>query len=164
MKLNLMGEEQRHTFKGAYGHLIELTLNPRYIKQAGHVVVFAIYENQLLLTKHKTRGIEWPGGKVERNETPLQASMRELAEETGGYASSMWFVGQYKVWNEINQYFIKNIYVAQVDSIDDTHTGEDTSGPQLFPLEIIPTSEEGFSPLITDQVFSLVRQCVLDRC
>lgn len=164
MKLNLMGEEQRYTFKGAYGHLIELTLYPRYIKQAGHVVVFPLFEKQLLLTKHITRGIEWPGGKVERNETPFQAGIRELAEETGGHASSMWIVAQYKVWNDSNQHFIKNIYVAIVDSLDDTHTGVDTDGPQLFPLGIVPSCEAGFSPLITDQVFSFVRKCVLDQC
>lgn len=159
-----MGEEQKYRFIGAYNHLIELTLYPNYIKEAEHVVVLPFYENQLLLTKHKTRGFEWPGGKVEKNETPFQAGIRELKEETGGHASSMWLVGQYKVWNESNQYFMKNIYVATVERIDDTHHGIDTDGPQLFSLEIDPSCEVGFSPLITDQVFSYVRKSVLEGC
>jgi 8-oxo-dGTP diphosphatase len=164
MNLNLMGKEQNYKFKGAYDHLIELTLYPKYIKDAGHVVVLPFYENQLLLTKHKTRGIEWPGGKVEKDETPFQAGIRELLEETGAHVSSMWLIGQYKVWSESDQYFMKNIYVAIVEKIDDTHYGVDTDGHELFSIELIPSSEAGFSPLITDQVFSLVRKCVLDKC
>ncbi len=46
------------------------------------------YNDQILLLHrqdHKAQGNKWgiPGGKVEENETPLQAIMREMQEETG---------------------------------------------------------------------------------
>jgi 8-oxo-dGTP diphosphatase len=159
MNWNLSGEERRYQFKGAYDHSIELTLYPNQVNQAGHVVILALYQNQFLFTKHKERGIEWPGGKIEDKETPLQAAIRELSEETGGQASSMWFVGQYKVFqeNDNNAFFVKNIYIAHVDSIASCHSGEDTYGPILLPYSINPTAEKGFSPLVTDDVFLRVR-------
>jgi 8-oxo-dGTP diphosphatase len=160
MNWKLSGEERRYQFTGAYDHTIELTLYPslNLAKQAGHVVILALYQDQLLFTKHKERGVEWPGGKVEPMETPLQAAIRELREETGGQASSIWFLGQYKVFQESNNdYFIKNIYVAHVDFLASYHTGEDTYGPILVPYNVNPTAEKGFSPLVTDKVFFHVR-------
>jgi 8-oxo-dGTP diphosphatase len=55
-----------------------------------HVVVALIYntQNQILVAQrqaHKFQGGRWefPGGKVETNETPLEALKRELHEEVG---------------------------------------------------------------------------------
>jgi 8-oxo-dGTP diphosphatase len=161
MSWSLSGEEQKYQFKGAYDYLIELTLYPKQVEKAGHVVVLPLYQNQFLFTKHKERGIEWPGGKIEERETPLQAAIRELREETGGQASSMWFVGQYKVQKKNKEFFIKNIYSAHVDFVDPFHSGQDTYGPILIPCNINPLTGEGFSPLVTDGVFHHVRHTVL---
>lgn len=160
MNWNVSGEERKYQFKGAYDHFIELTLYPNQVKQAGHVVILALYQHQFLFTKHKERGIEWPGGKVEDNETPLQAAIRELGEETGGQASSIWLVGQYNVYegDDHHCYFVKNIYVAHVDFLAPSHSGEDTYGPILVPYSIRPTADKGFSPLVTDDVFYHVRE------
>src|SRR5699024_8983481 len=49
---------------------------------ATHVLTIPIYTNKLLFTQHKKRGIEFPGGKVEVNETSQEAAIRELHEET----------------------------------------------------------------------------------
>ena len=54
------------------------------IPNGNHVLAIPIFQNQLLFTKHSKRGIEFPGGKVEINETSQQAIARELYEETGG--------------------------------------------------------------------------------
>ena len=35
-----------------------------------------VYNDQLLFTQHKIRGIEFPGGKVEKGETPSEAVLR----------------------------------------------------------------------------------------
>ncbi len=50
--------------------------------------VFCEYDGRLLYLKRhgsKVEGLRWgiPGGKLEAGEKPLQAAMRELAEETG---------------------------------------------------------------------------------
>lgn len=161
MKWRIAGKEQVYRFKGAYDHEVELTLFPKQLEQAGHVVVLAIHNQQFLFTKHKTRGMEWPGGKVEKGESPLQASIRELMEETGAQASSMWLVGQYKVYEEEDQFFIKNIYITEVVDINkNLVSGVDTDGAVLLPMHIQPT-QQGFSPLVTDGVFAHVRNNVI---
>lgn len=50
--------------------------------------VYIEYEDQILILhrqNNKSEGNKWgiPGGKVEKNETPLQAALREALEETG---------------------------------------------------------------------------------
>lgn len=49
---------------------------------------FLEYQDKILLLhrqEHKPEGNRWgiPGGKIEKNETPLEAGIREVLEETG---------------------------------------------------------------------------------
>lgn len=66
-----------------------------YFKSRGTVVVIAVTRNRkIVVTKqyrHPLRRIvyEIPGGAVEDNETPLQAALRELEEETGFIAKKI---------------------------------------------------------------------------
>lgn len=58
--------------------------NPRFEVSA----VYIEYGDLILLLhrqKNKSQGNKWgiPGGKVEKNETPIQAAIREVKEETG---------------------------------------------------------------------------------
>lgn len=49
-----------------------------------YVVVCSLYEDKLLLSRHKERDTwETQGGHIEDGETPLQAAKRELYEESG---------------------------------------------------------------------------------
>ncbi|MDQ0337774.1 8-oxo-dGTP diphosphatase [Caldalkalibacillus uzonensis] len=162
MNLILWGKEVRVRFQGAYRHEVELAMFPKQYQQAGHVVALALYQNQLVFTRHKTRGMEWPGGKVEQGETPLEAVIRELKEETGGVASSVWLVGQYTVMPDGSAPFVKNIYVAAISHFEpDDITGEDTYGPVLCTKNIHPTERQGFSPLVCDGVFHYVQRTIL---
>ena len=45
---------------------------------------FIVNDNKVLLVKHKKLGL-WlpPGGHIDKNETPEQATIREIKEETG---------------------------------------------------------------------------------
>ncbi len=47
---------------------------------------------EFLMVRHKTRGWELPGGKIESNEGPVHATLREFREETGHLLSSPHFV------------------------------------------------------------------------
>lgn len=161
MNVQLCGQEKKYSFTGAYGYHVDLTLFPEHVHKAEHVVMLALYQGQLLFTQHKSRGLEWPGGKVEADETPLEAGLRELKEETGGLVSSIWLVGQYKVYRE-HDYFFKNIYVVQViDLQPEAISGEDTLGHVLCPVDIKPLPEHRFSPLVCDRVFTYIQQHVL---
>ena len=50
-----------------------------------HVLAIPVYQGKLLFTRHKNRGIEFPGGKREHGESSIDAIQRELYEETGAY-------------------------------------------------------------------------------
>lgn len=158
----LWGEEVRRTFSGAYRHTIHLVMFPRKTEAAQHVVALVLYGDKLVFTRHKERGLEWPGGKVEKGESPLEAVIREIKEETGGIVRSAWLVGQYKVVPHLDEPFFKNIYVAEVAYlIDGGHSGEDTWGPVLLEPSINPDPRQGFSPLVCDGVFQFVLGQVL---
>ena len=43
---------------------------------------------EFLMVRHKARGWELPGGKIEANEGPVHCALREFREETGHLLSS----------------------------------------------------------------------------
>lgn len=49
-------------------------------------------DKEFLMVKHKARGWELPGGKIEANEGPVHGALREFREETGHLLSSPHFV------------------------------------------------------------------------
>lgn len=49
-------------------------------------------EKEFLMVRHKARGWELPGGKIEPNEGPVHCALREFREETGHLLSSPRFV------------------------------------------------------------------------
>ena len=45
--------------------------------------IIGFYKGQLVLARNLRRGIEIPGGHIEEGESPKEAAIRELREETG---------------------------------------------------------------------------------
>ncbi|RLI24180.1 ADP-ribose pyrophosphatase [Candidatus Bathyarchaeota archaeon] len=72
-----------------------------YFKSRGTVAVAALTEEgKLILTRqyrHPLRKVvyELPGGAIEEGETPSQAALRELKEETGYTAESLELIGRF---------------------------------------------------------------------
>ncbi|MFS1517531.1 RNA deprotection pyrophosphohydrolase [Bacillus sp. SCS-151] len=96
-----------------------------------HVWVICRFYKQWLVTNHATRGLEFPGGNVEEGETPEQAAIREVKEETGGNIIDLQYIGQYMVMGKEKK-IIKNIYFANINSIEEQPTYYETKGPVLL--------------------------------
>lgn len=105
------------TFKDALGTRVELTFDLREeMVPARHVLLLIQYQQKWLVTKHRTRGIEFPGGKAEKGETIEAAVKRETYEETGVVIDQLIQFAQYTVHSE--QPFGKAVFTAKVIEIN----------------------------------------------
>ncbi|MEM5673070.1 antimutator 8-oxo-(dGTP/GTP)ase [Bacillus cereus] len=145
-----------YKFKDYYHNTVQLSFE-RYpfSPEPKHVWVVCRYGDRWLLTHHLRRGLEFPGGKVELGETPEEAAVREVHEETGGIVSDLTYLGQYKVSGK-DKIIIKNIYFATISAVEQHTHYEETKGSVL--LTDIPDN------IKTDRKFSFImRDDVLAR-
>ncbi|MBT2217049.1 nucleoside triphosphatase YtkD [Virgibacillus dakarensis] len=123
-------------FKDYYNNEVKLSFADQpFSKTPKHVWVICKFKDNWLLTKHRDRGFEFPGGKVEKGETAKQAAIREVMEETGGAVKEIAYIGQYFVAGKGGN-IIKNVYFATVSDLTQQHTYFETDGPLL--LDSIP--------------------------
>ena len=143
-----------YAFLDDFGLPVTLTFDEREYRQcqAKHVLVFPFWQGKLLFTRHRERGIELPGGKIEPQESSIAAAIRETFEETGATLDGIERIGQYTVNGELR----KDIYVARVLSCQPVPTGKDVV--EAVQFEQIPTQVKGdprFSRLLYDEVYPL---------
>ncbi|MBM7570901.1 RNA deprotection pyrophosphohydrolase [Aquibacillus albus] len=120
------------TFQDYYNNEVRLSFEHQpFEKKPKHVWVICRYRDYWLLTKHRDRGLEFPGGKVEDGETPEEAAIREVKEETGGNVSKLKYIGQYFVAGKGGN-IAKNVYFAIVDTLNDQSSYFETDGPVLI--------------------------------
>lgn len=134
-----------------------------FSKHPKHVWVICKYADKWLLTYHKERGLEFPGGKVEAGETAEQGAVREVKEETGGVIERICYVGQYFVAGKREQ-VIKNVYFAEIKELMEQTTYFETDGPVLI-TEIPQNVKHNklFSFIMKDDVLSHSMQQIKDR-
>src|SRR5699024_4831848 len=120
-------------FRDYYNNQVKLSfadhpfsVNPR------HVWVICRFKNSWLLTRHRDRGFEFPGGKVEKGETADQAAIREVMEETGGTVDELTYIGQDIVLGKADT-VIKNVYYARIHDVSPQDTYFETEGPLVLP-------------------------------
>lgn len=134
----ILGEEiHMENFKDAYGGDVCLSFHRHSFKQRPeHVLIICRYQKKWLLTNHKERGLEFPGGKLEMGETLEEAAAREVFEETGAIIRKLEYIGEYEVKSQ-NQSFVKAIFSAEVERLEKTETYFETNGPVLVGDQLL---------------------------
>ncbi|QDP40930.1 RNA deprotection pyrophosphohydrolase [Radiobacillus deserti] len=140
-------------FKDYYNNEVTLSFDDHpFSKKPKHVWVICRYDNKWLLTHHKDRGIEFPGGKVEEGETAEEAAVREVQEETGGHCETIDYIGQYYVDGKAGK-IVKNVYYAEVKYLEKQSSYFETYGPVLLDkLPVHVASDAAFSFMMKDEV------------
>ena len=142
-----------YKFTDYYRNKVHLSFDKEpFSKNPKHVWVICRHRNRWLLTKHPTRGIEFPGGKVEDGETAETAAIREVLEETGGVVKTLEYIAQYNVTGK-NDTVIKNVYFAHIGQLTDIYKEYETLGP-LF-MKNLPknlSKQKNYSFMMKDEV------------
>ena len=137
---------------------IYLTFSPElYSERPDHVLVVPVYQEKLLLTCHRERGWELPGGKIEPGEKAEEAAIREIWEETGAKITEPRQIGEYTVHETGCPSFTKAIFIAKVISLGERPEGFETTDAAIFPICINP-NKPWFSPYMKDIVFKSIQK------
>lgn len=148
-------------FRDTNGNEVHFLFEPnQFLETPSHILVICQYENKWLLTNHKQRGWEFPGGKVENNETLEDAAKREVLEETGALVKEMIPIAAYKVF-ETNRTFVKKVYLGMVDTLIKNEDYLETNGPVLVEQENF--EKERFLPHYSFIMKDLVMELCLEK-
>ncbi|WP_201716557.1 RNA deprotection pyrophosphohydrolase [Rossellomorea arthrocnemi] len=137
------------------GKRVELSFEKgRFQQESYHVLIICRYKREWLLTRHKMRGLEFPGGKREQRETLEEAAIRETFEETGGVIKEPLFIGEYKVYDRSP--FVKTIFFAEAEELIRKGDYLETEGSVLWNGDFSQIQEDpSFSFIMKDQVVEL---------
>ena len=134
------------------GYKVEFSENPVF-GESWHVFVLSRYKGRWVLTKHRERGLEFPGGKREAGESIEETAIREVYEETGGLVGQLQFLGQYKVHDPVKP-IVKSIFYANLREVKKKEDYLETDGP-IF-LEALPAVlGDEFSFIMKDEIVPL---------
>lgn len=145
-----------HEFIDKNGNQVRFTYSSeQWNDKVKHVLVISKYKNFWLFTKHKKRGLEFPGGKVEADENLEEAAKREVYEETGGQVKSLFRVGQYEICGK-DEHFFKAVYFAEIEKLEKKKNYMETDGPVLKKISnTLSFSGEEYSFIMQDDVVPL---------
>ena len=149
------------TYTDRSGQRVDLFTEPGRAGMApGHVLVAACEGGKWLMTVHPSRGLEWPGGKMEEGETPEEAAVREAYEETGAAIVNLRFVADYIV--HADPPFCKRVFAADLAGIDGSAPRRETLGLSWLAEEEWDGCRE-LSSHMDDEGMRRIRRKVMDR-
>lgn len=124
-------------------------------------LVFAWHEDQVLLCDIEDRGWCIPSGRVEPEESSLEAAIREAREEAGAVIEYLQYLGCYRI-TEREEVRWADVYAGDVSELQDLEPAFESRGRKLvFPCEL-PDLYHLWTPL-TEELFQHSREAVLRR-
>ncbi len=123
-------------------------------------LVFPWMDEKVLIADIEGRGWCIPSGRVEPNETSMEAAKREALEEAGGVLTDMQYIGSYEI-SERREVRWADCFVARVECLCDIRMIEESNGRKLVTLEELPSIYHLWNPL-TERVFEHSKE-ILDR-
>lgn len=146
------------SFFDKFGNQVELSFTTNAFQQiAKHVLVICQYEDTWILTNHKTRGLEFPGGKVEEGESLEDAAHREVNEETGATLEELLQIAEYRVCDGKDS-FVKAVFWGKIKTIEKAKNYFETNGPLAVKGDILQLRlGKEYSFIMQDEV---VPECV----
>ncbi|WP_442595630.1 RNA deprotection pyrophosphohydrolase [Neobacillus sp. D3-1R] len=144
-------------FLDFFGHNVQFfDVNEPFSSEIKHVLIICKFKDNWLLTNHKSRGFEFPGGKVEQGESLEEAAKREVWEETGAILKQLRELGTYKVFDSKGP-FSKKVYLGMVDHLEITNQYMETNGPVLVDKEQLRQIrfQDDFSFIMKDSVVEI---------
>lgn len=151
-------------FTDANGATVTLAFKENAFEESAmHVLVICRYKGQWLLTRHSSRGLEFPGGKVESGETLEETARREVMEETGGELQSLESIGEYKV-DSAQASFTKRIFYGEVARINRQEDYLETAGPALVSGDLLTDRmKDEYSFIMKDDVVKRSLEFLRDK-
>lgn len=155
----LLVRDEMKSFEDNHGAEVTLAFKENAFNQEpNHVLVICRYAGNWLLTKHKERGWEFPGGKREVGESLEQTAAREVLEETGSVIGSLQFIGEYRVKEE-SSFFIKRIYFAEIEKLTEQVNYYETDGPVVETGDLLTERfKNHYSFIMKDEIIRLSLQ------
>ncbi|MBC6309760.1 nucleoside triphosphatase YtkD [Listeria sp. FSL L7-1582] len=145
-----------YTYQDSLGNTVSIYFDIE--QEADDVLVIAQFHDTWLFTTHKTRGIEFPGGKGEPGETNAETAIRETMEETGAKLDKLHIIAQYEV-KTAERTFSKRVYLANVVGFVNQLDYMETLGPKLIVGDLASLVQQNqFSFFMRDEGMQVVIQ------
>ncbi|MCC6404015.1 MAG: NUDIX domain-containing protein [Fimbriimonadaceae bacterium] len=145
---------------GKYGHQ-KLAFHPAPFRapfRAFAALVFPWSEDQVLLCNIEDRGWCIPSGRVEPDESSIEAAAREAREEAGAVLSDILYLGCYRISSK-GEVRYADLYTALVVELHDIPPEFESKGRQFVTLGELPGIYHLWNPL-TKALFEHSFECM----